>query len=164
MRHAKSSWDDPDLADIDRPLNDRGRRAAPFMGGLMRRLDLIPECIISSPARRARKTADLARNAGAFDPVVQFDERVYEASANTLRQVVSEIHDACPIALLVGHNPGIEGLIRYLTGRIESMPTGSVAWIELDVDHWSKTDEGVGTVRRLFRPKEEMEAQAKHPF
>jgi len=164
MRHAKSSWEKPELADIDRPLNDRGLRAAPFMGGLLRRLDLIPDCIVSSPAKRAIETAKLVRQAGGFDPQPQPDERVYEASANMLRQVVSETHPICSTALLVGHNPGMEGFIRYLTGQTESMPTGAVAFIELDIDEWSKVDEGVGHLRKLYRPKHEMEEQAKHSF
>jgi phosphohistidine phosphatase len=159
MRHAKSSWDDATLADIERPLNERGKRSAPFMGALMRRLDMIPACIISSPADRACTTAKLAHDAGAFDAAVQIDERVYEASANTLRQVISEVDDSCQTAMIVGHNPGMEGLIRYLTGQIEPMPTGAVAWVELDVDRWTKTDEGVGTVRKVLRPKHEMETR-----
>src|SRR5947207_2904162 len=107
MRHAKSNWDDPRLADVDRPLNDRGKRAAPFIGGLMRRLDLIPDRILSSPARRARKTAKLAAEAGAFDIEIEIDDRIYEASGNALRQVVSETGDAFSSIMLVGHNPGI---------------------------------------------------------
>ena len=68
LRHAKSSWDDPDLADFDRPLNDRGRSAAPFMGEVMNRNGFSPDVILSSPAVRARDTALLVKDGGELTP------------------------------------------------------------------------------------------------
>ena len=156
LRHAKSSWDDASLSDFERPLNARGLRAAPFMGGLMRRRDLIPDTILSSPAMRARTTAELVQQSGAFDAEVKFDHDIYEASPGNLRQAVAEIDDEFTTALLVGHNPGIEGFIRYLTGKLEPMPTAALAVIGLDVDSWSDVDDGCGELKEIIRPRDEM--------
>jgi len=154
LRHAKSSWDDPGLADFDRPLNGRGERNAPMMGELMRRKGFEPDVILSSPAERARGTAIAAKKAGGLDGKIAYDDRIYEASTNTLRKVVSEIDDTCKSAMLVGHNPGMEGFVRYLTGDDERMPTAALAVIELDIKSWSKIAEGCCTLKKIFRPKE----------
>lgn len=156
LRHAKSSWTDPALADFDRPLNERGRQAAPFMGELMRKNGLAPEVVICSPAVRAAETASAAMTAGGFEGAMMLEHRIYEASPHTLAQVVTEIADSYDSAMVVGHNPGMEGLIRYLTGRLESMPTAALAVIYLDVQSWKSVDDGCGDLRRVYRPKEEM--------
>lgn len=160
LRHAKSSWADAALADFDRPLNDRGLDAAPFMGQLMRSRGFTPEVMLSSPAKRARKTAKLVKSAADFSAEITYDERIYEASPQTLRQVVSELIDANESAMLVGHNPGMEGFIRYLSGQIEPMPTAALAVIHLDIDRWAAIDEGCGDLENVFRPKDEMKASA----
>ena len=154
MRHAKSSWDDPSLADFDRPLNERGIRNAPFMGELMRREGLVPDVIVSSPAMRARTTAELAKQAGNFTAGIVFDGRIYEASANALREVASGIDDSHASGMLVGHNPGMENFVRYLTGRVEPMPTSALAVIELDISRWADIAEDTGHLHNVFRPKE----------
>jgi phosphohistidine phosphatase len=156
LRHAKSSWDDAALADFDRPLNGRGKRAAPFMGELIARIGLGPCVIVSSPAVRARQTAGFVKEGGALAAEIIFDPRIYDAGLADLRAVVSEIDDAHTSAMLVGHNPGIEGLIRHLTGEIETMPTAALAVIALDIDKWSSIDEGCGALHALYRPKDEM--------
>jgi phosphohistidine phosphatase len=158
LRHAKSSWDDASLADFDRPLNGRGERTAPFMGQLMADKRLIPDAVISSPARRAKDTALLAKSNAGFAAEIEYDERIYEASPQTLLQVVSELDDTYNSALLIGHNPGMEGFVRFLTGRIEPMPTAALAIIRLDVANWNETSDGSGTLERVFRAKDEMKA------
>src|SRR5688500_5500681 len=114
LRHAKSSWDDPGLSDFERPLNDRGRKAAPFMGELMKRKGLSPAVIVSSPAKRAKTTAELVTGAADSAPEIRFDDRIYEASPQALRQVVSELDHFRDSAMIVGHNPGIESFIRFI--------------------------------------------------
>src|SRR6266704_2743160 len=121
MRHAKSSWSEEGLADIERPLNERGLRVAPFMGKLMQEKGFEPDRILTSTAVRARNTAALVKEAGKLAAILQFEPRIYEASPNGLRQVVSEIGERFKSAMIVGHNPGIEGFIRFLTGRLEPM-------------------------------------------
>lgn len=159
LRHAKSSWDDASLADFDRPLNDRGKHAAPFMGELMAERGLAPEIILSSPAVRARETARLVKEASRLPAKIVFDERIYEASPQTLKHVVASTDDEHASAMIVGHNPGMEGFIRLLTGRTEAMPTSSLAIIDLDIDHWQDIGNG-GELRGLIRPKDEMKSRA----
>jgi phosphohistidine phosphatase len=153
MRHAKSSWDDASLADFERPLNARGEGAAAFMGKFMRKNSLEPAIIISSPAKRAKQTAKFAKEAGKFSCDLKFDERIYEASPRALLEVVGRIDDAHSSAMLVGHNPGIEGFIRLLTDKIEPMPTAALAIVEIDIDTWAKIADGGGRLNDVFRPK-----------
>ena len=157
MRHAKSSWSDTTLADIDRPLNARGLVAAPFMGKLMQAKRLDPYVILSSTAVRARHTATLAKEAGSLTGLIQFEPRIYEASPQRLRQVISEIDNIYRSALVVGHNPGMEGFIRFLTGDLEAMPTAAIAVINLNIDGWDAIGDGSGELQNLFRPREEMQ-------
>lgn len=156
IRHAKSSWDDASLADFERPLNERGRRAAPFMGGFLRREGLVPDVVVSSPAVRAKQTAEAVIAAGGFDGALAFEDSIYEASPNALRDAVAAIDDAAATAMLVGHNPGMEGFIRYLTGEIESMPTGAVAVVSLDIDSWAAATDSCGTLDMVLRPRDLM--------
>ena len=156
LRHAKSSWDDQSLADFDRPLNARGRAAAPFMGKLMRERSLLPDIVLSSPAERARETAELVKaGAGLRDEIV-FEPAIYEASPNTLRRVASAIDNRYASAMLVGHNPGIEGFLHYLTGAIEPMPTAALAVLELNIDKWADIDADCSRTFDVIRPKTEM--------
>ena len=156
LRHAKSSWDDRSLSDFDRPLNARGLRAAPFIGSLMKEHGLIPDVIVSSPAMRAKQTAELVREAAGFEPEVTFSERIYEATVGTLVSIISDIDNTNVSALIVGHNPGSEGLVCYLTGEIAPMPTAALAVIGLKIDEWDDISAGCGTMTRVFRPREEM--------
>lgn len=105
---------------------------------------------------RARTTSELVQQAGAFDAEITFVDDIYEASPGNLRQAVAEIDDEFANALLVGHNPGIEGFIRYLTGKLEPMPTAALAIIELNVDSWSEVDDGCGNLTAVVRPRDEM--------
>lgn len=161
LRHAKSSWEDQDLADFDRPLNSRGKEAAPFMGELMAESGLTPEIILASPAVRAKETAALVKDAGGLAAAISFDERIYEASPQTLRQVASAIDNRFGSAMIVGHNPGMEGFVRYLTGRLEPMPTAALAVVDLDIDQWDDIDLESGRLRTIYRPKDEMKTAGK---
>jgi phosphohistidine phosphatase len=158
LRHAKSSWKEADIADFDRPLNERGRRSAPFMGRLLKERGLSPDLIISSPAKRARKTAKLVKEAGEYAAEIVFDDRIYEASPSTILYVAGEVDDSLDSVMLVGHNPGMEGAVRVLTGQTEAMPTAGVAVIDLDIDAWKQIASGCGAVREILRPRDEMAA------
>jgi phosphohistidine phosphatase len=156
LRHAKSSWDDASLSDFERPLNERGRRTAPFMGELMKRRGLSPDVIVCSPAERARETARLVRDSGGMSSEIDFDPRIYEASPDDLLKVVSGLNGKYTSAMLVGHNPGIEAFIHYLTGHIERMPTAALAVIELDIEKWDEIGDRCGRLMSIIRPKDEM--------
>jgi phosphohistidine phosphatase len=154
LRHAKSSWEDASLADFDRPLNKRGRRAAPLMGELMRREGFTPDAIVSSPAARAKATAEMVREAGELRAEIVFDERIYEASPARLRDVAAETSGEHRSIMLVGHNPGMEGFIHYLTGELESMPTAALAVINLRIDKWNGITADCAELVEIYRPKD----------
>jgi phosphohistidine phosphatase len=126
------------------------------MGKLMQSKGLVPDVILCSTAKRAWQTTELLIQGADFEHEIKFDERIYEASPASLQQVIAEIgeHDS---AMLVGHNPGIEGFIRYLTGYVEPMPTAALAVIDLAIDAWNQLNNDCGKLQRVYRPKEEMQ-------
>lgn len=154
MRHAKSSWGDPSLADFDRPLNERGLRAAPLMGRHLRERRVVPDLILCSPAARARRTAELAAEAAKFHAPLRFDERIYEATAARLVEVVAEALDDDDEVLLVGHNPGMEELLEMLTGEWHRMPTAAVACVRLDLETWAGLRPHAGRLEWHVKPKD----------
>lgn len=156
MRHAKSSWDNPDISDFDRPLNPRGLQAAPFMGNQIYKNKLVPDLIVSSPAKRAKQTAVLVRESAGVESKIEYEDKIYEASPTTLLYVAAEFSDKYESVMLLGHNPGMEGFIRILTGEIQPMPTAAVAQILLDIEKWSDISPTCGRLELLMRPKDLM--------
>lgn len=155
LRHAKSSWDNPLLADFERPLNKRGLESAPLIGEIIYKNKFNPDLFLSSPAKRAKQTAVLAREVGAIQPEIRFDERIYEASPQTLVQIISELGEEADSLLLVGHNPGLEGLIRFLTGETRPMATAALAVIDLKIENWAETTAECGSLKKMIRPADE---------
>jgi phosphohistidine phosphatase len=154
LRHAKSSWKDPSLQDFDRPLNRRGREAAPLVGRFIRKRKLRVDLILSSPAARARQTAALVKEAAGLQADLLFDERIYEAGAAALLEVVTQAAESADALMLVGHNPGTEELLTFLTGEERRMPTAALACVALDVEKWGKARARAGRLEWLVRPKE----------
>jgi len=154
LRHAKSSWENTDLSDFDRPLNERGLKAAPLMGEVMRKNQFQPEIILSSPARRAAQTATLVKENAQIKCKIKSEERIYEASPARLLKVISEQDEKNEPLMLVGHNPGLEGLIKILTNEVHQMPTAALAVIDLKINKWSEINSSTGNLRVLIRPKE----------
>lgn len=154
MRHAKSSWDNILLPDFARPLNARGLRAARQMARYLLEQGVTPDLIISSPAERARQTAQLV-SATAWPAVpVRHEPAIYEATLNDLLNVMYALPEDCATVLLVGHNPGCAELTAYLVGHEERFPTAAVACIALRVAHWHEARSGGGQLLWLARPKE----------
>jgi len=153
LRHAKSSWKGPDVKDFDRRLNQRGLKTAPLVGKLIRKRKLEPDLVLSSPAERARQTTTLVLESARLEVEVRYDERIYEASAARLFEIVSQIEDTVSVAMLVGHNPGFEELLEVLTGAAHRLPTAALACIELDIDKWNKLRAGSGRLEWLVKPK-----------
>lgn len=159
LRHAKSSWDNPNLNDFDRPLNERGRRSAPLMGRVMAENNFDSDLLVSSPAVRARETAVLVKDAAGLSAALMFDKRIYEASSQILVQIISEFDESADSALMVGHNPGLENLIKLLTCQSRPMPTAALAVVDLTVKRWKAVSANSGNLRKIFLPKEEMRAR-----
>lgn len=154
LRHAKSSWGDPSLADADRPLKKRGRKAAPRVGALMRERKLHPDLVLCSPARRARDTLELVMEKAKLRAEPVFDERLYAASSGELLEAIRGLEEDTDEVLIVGHNPGLEELLALLTGAAEAMPTAALALVELEVDGWADVGEGSGRLEWLALPRE----------
>lgn len=138
LRHARPTSTSPTGRDFDRPLTDVGRADARRVGQLLRHKEIKPEVVISSPAVRARETADLVCEAAGLSTQTRFDARIYEASLEELLQLVSEAEDGVETLLLVGHNPGLAELIARLTGENIAMSPATLARIELDIDSWNE--------------------------
>lgn len=154
LRHAKSSWKDIDVRDFDRPLNQRGLKAAPAIGRLIKKRKLQPDLVLSSPAERARQTTQLVIEAAGLKAELRYDERIYEASVARLLGVVSELDDEAGIIMLVGHNPGFEELLEALTGEAHKLSTAALACIELNIEKWNKLRAGGGRLEWLVKAKE----------
>ena len=164
LRHAKSSWDDPDLGDHERPLNKRGTRDASRMGALIADLELTPDVVLCSDAVRARATLTLVLSAlGGEAPQVNVEPRLYLAEPAAIMELVRALPAECRRCLVVAHNPGIHSLALEMTGSGErkavaalavKFPTGALAVIDLDADTWRGTRPGTGRLRRFAQPKE----------
>jgi phosphohistidine phosphatase len=154
LRHAKSSRDSPSLQDFDRPLNERGKKDAPLIGKYTRKQKIQADLAVSSPAERARQTAELVLKSAGLKVELRFDKRIYEASLRRLLNVISQVEDTVNTVIMVGHNPGFEELFEALTGEARDLPTASLACIELHVENWSKVRTAVGDLKWLVTPKE----------
>jgi phosphohistidine phosphatase len=152
LRHAKSSWKDTGLSDFDRPLNDRGRKAAQLIGGVLATIKPV-ELVVSSPAVRARQTVERVLQSAMLTPEVRFDQRIYEATSVRLLEVVSQFEDEKQCVMLVGHNPGLEDLLGFLTGTPQHMPTAGLAVLSLNFKKWEKIMSGKVTLTDFIKPK-----------
>ena len=128
FRHAKSAW--PDVPDHERPLGNRGIRAAPVMGRWLRNAGLVPDLVLCSTARRARETWQFAQAGLAAAPPVSFEDRIYDEDGTGLLALIREVPPATGTLLLIGHNPAIEDLALMLAapagpaGRSAAGPGG----------------------------------------
>ena len=155
LRHAKSSWKDETLRDFDRPLKGRGRKAAEQMGQVLAEEKLKSPLVISSPAVRARETTELVLESAGLKIKPRFEERIYEADVRTLLALVQSLPDSSATAMMVGHNPGFENLMSYLTGDNRHMSTCALAKIEFDVASWREvSEEEMGRLELFVTPKE----------
>jgi len=154
LRHAKSSWKDDSLRDFDRPLKGRGQDAAKQIGKRLGEEKPQPELVVCSPAVRTRETADIVLKHAHLKVDLNFDERIYEASLRDLLQVVADVPDGKQVVLMIGHNPGFEELVAFLSGEHRRMPTCGLAKIRLEVASWKDVRAGEGTLEWFIAPKE----------
>jgi phosphohistidine phosphatase len=153
LRHAKSSWDNASLRDFERPLAKRGKRDAPRMGEELKLRMPLPDIIISSPATRARETAEAVVQSSGIRSRLEFNESIYGASSAELITLIRQLPDSVNCALMVGHNPGFEELVTRLTATDAAMPTAALACIEFQIDHWNDLEDGAGKLIWLLTPK-----------
>ncbi len=155
VRHAKSSWDDPRLADVDRPLNRRGQHDAPAMGQWLAAREERPQRVISSPANRARSTAEHLVRAMDMDPDdILIDDELYFAGIHGMLRALERVDDTHDRVMMVGHNPVMTGLFNQLSGsRLANMPTCAIGIIRFDMPSWGLVDVTDGELLAYQTPK-----------
>ncbi len=163
MRHAKSSWKHPELKDHERGLNKRGKKEAPQMGILLKDNELVPQRILTSTAERSRMTAQAVVEAMHYTGDVSYLDALYMAEPEIYLELLSLMPDDVERILVIGHNPGLEGLLQILSGRVESLPTSAVAYLSLPIRSWKEVrdHEEAGELVALWTPhdvKDEKEA------
>jgi len=142
VRHAKSDWNDSSLGDKERPLNQRGRRAAVLLGQKLQQLDLVPERILCSTSLRTIQTLQgILQSLCAYSekrvPEILYFEQLYLATAQTIQQVTLENHGGKASVLCIGHNPGIEVLASELGQETLEMKTAHLILFEKN-EPWEK--------------------------
>jgi len=155
VRHAKSSWDNLDLRDIERPLNDRGKKDAPRMAKRLKERKINPDLLISSSAVRAIETCQhIARVLGyPFEKIIT-ELRLYHADEDTLLQRIRELKDHHDCVMLFGHNPGLTVFANLLLNEdIDNIPTCGIVSALLNVNSWSKVKFGLGQLDFYDYPK-----------
>ena len=135
LRHAKSSWDFPDLSDHDRPLNNRGKKDAPLMAEVLKKKNIAIDLIISSTSKRTMETAKVFAN--TLNLKIIEDRNLYLASEPEIKRIVKEIDDYYDSIILVGHNPGMTNLINLVSNTgIDNLPTTGMIGIPVK-DTWN---------------------------
>jgi phosphohistidine phosphatase len=149
VRHAKSYWGNQSLSDFDRPLNKRGKLDAPFMGKILNEKKIKPELMISSPAKRTKKTAiAIAEKISFPEKKILYIDELYEASANIILKLIKKIEDDYTSVMLFGHNPGLTLLNNQVSlTYIENIPTCGVVALEFNGE-WSELEKDV--CKQLF--------------
>jgi len=154
LRHLKSSWDEPGLADHDRPLGPRGRKAGKHVRQWLAEHDVRPDLVLCSTAVRARATLDLVAPALA-DPTVVFEDGLYHAWAENLLERLQGVAPGIDSVLLIGHNPGFHDLVALLAPPgPAAFPTGALAELLVPADDWSDLQPGRAELSRLVVPRE----------
>jgi phosphohistidine phosphatase len=140
VRHAKSSWDSGVSSDFDRPLNDRGKHDAPMMAKRMLDRKMKIDQFVSSPAKRARKTAEaFAEEYGVKEKHIVYEPSLYHASVSTFYQVIENLDNKCDRVAIFSHNPGITDFVNTLTDNfVDNMPTCAVFGVQADIASWSE--------------------------
>lgn len=155
LRHAKSSWSHSGMGDHERPLNGRGKIDAPRMGELLKKEGLVPDLIISSTAKRALTTAEVAANSAGYEGEIKTTRQLYHAGPEDYFIVLKGVKDSHDRVMVVGHNPGMEELVEEFSERPERMPTAALAQVELQIDSWTEMGGEVnGRLVSLWRPRE----------
>jgi phosphohistidine phosphatase len=159
LRHGKSRWD-TGVSDFERPLKDRGKRAAQRIGTWLLQQDCLPDYVISSPATRAIETArKCCKVMGIASSNIHQDQRIYEGSQDDLLAVIHDSPESCRRILLVGHNPGMEELLEHLVqedlewpddGKL--LPTATLAHLQVSAP-WNETSPDNAELLTIVRPR-----------
>ncbi len=155
VRHAKSSWDFPELADLDRPLNTRGLSNAPEMGQRLKDKEIIPDLVISSPAKRAHETCRIICHTLGYDEsAIKINRELYHGDEDEMLELLKNLPDKYETVMLFGHNPAITFFVNDMTGEnIHNVPTCGVVAIKLTINEWKEVDYGEAELIFFDYPK-----------
>jgi phosphohistidine phosphatase len=163
LRHAKSDWANPNLADLDRPLNERGIKASQRLGELFEAQSINPNLILCSPARRTRQTLSLIAEVTGKDYNCRFEADLYETGASHILKLIRHLPDSANSAMIIGHNPGLEMLAHELirpsnpealTRLHEKFPAGGLATLAFHTQHWKDIGPEGGDLVDFVTPRE----------
>lgn len=152
MRHAKSSWKSDAPTDHGRPLNKRGRKAAPKVGAELAARGWVPDVVWSSDSTRTRETFERMRAPLGFEGEAHFVPNLYHGGIREAQAVIAEMNPDVRIALLLGHNPGWEELVEHLSGQAAVMKTGCAALLRAKGE-WSELGEHAWTLEDVIYPR-----------
>ena len=163
LRHAKSNWDDPALADFDRPLSGRGLKTAPLVGRRLATRGWLPDMALVSPALRTRDTWRLVAAQWTVTVPVEFLDALYAATAADILAQVQHAGASVRNLLVIGHNPGLEEFARKMAGAAsddaaftrlsKKFPTAALARFVVDRD-WAGLAIGTARLTHFLRPKD----------
>ena len=156
VRHAKSSWDNTSLRDIERPLNERGLNDAPLMAKLMKSKGVKPDLLVSSPAIRALTTAAYFKNElGVEGEDLWVRDEIYEAMSGVIVDLINRLPEDCETAMIFGHNPTFTNVASMFTEKyIDNIPTCGVVKIQSKANSWPEVSNQNSEVVELYFPKE----------
>jgi len=168
LRHAKSSWDDPSLPDHDRPLNGRGRKAAPIIGTYLAEQSLLPQTVLCSSAKRTQQTWEQIAESLPRQPELKIEPALYHAEPARMLEMARRYAAQSPL-MLVGHNPGMEGLAKMLASHASDptalrrlttkFPTGALAVFSVEAERWADLSAESARLTAFITPRE-LEASA----
>ena len=155
LRHAKSSWDNPELKDFERPLSDRGIGDVPIMAGRFKTAHSDLDCMICSPANRAKSTARLfAKQIGFPRDDIISNLELYFAGTNMFLKAASLVDETCESAMLVGHNPAITDFVNSMAeSYIDNIPTSGLVELNLPIENWADIQLGEAIMVNFDYPK-----------
>jgi phosphohistidine phosphatase len=155
VRHAKSSWDDPQLSDFNRPLNERGERDAPRMAKRLKEKELAVDAVVSSPAVRALTTCNVFMDVlGIPKDNVQSTKELYHAGDEIILNIVKGLNDNSKIVMLFGHNPGLTDFVNNLCEEdIDNVPTCGIVCCKIKIESWKDIRWSSGEVHFFDYPK-----------
>jgi phosphohistidine phosphatase len=149
LRHAKA---ENGLNDRERDLSAKGRRQAEALGQWMFEKGILPDRVVSSPAKRARLTAEICSEGADYRGSVRFEEDLYDPYGDKYIDIIADLKDKYDSALIVGHNPKISSAVTIVTGEQLTMPPCTLVCIEFDLDKWISVKNVQGIVKWIHVP------------
>ncbi len=154
MRHAKSSWNHPELTDYDRPLKRRGRNDAHIMSRVIDENDLYPDLILSSSAKRAAETAEALIEGLEYENEIIFSETLYMAEPHDFIEVLKNLDNDIETVMIIAHNPGLEDVLQIIGDKYQAMPTAALGYLVLNLESWDEISfETTGKLAGFWTPK-----------